>query len=135
MIRSSILYVSVRPTDLDINSHVNNARYIEYLQWGRWNWFAERGFSNEKLRELRAIPIVVNIDISFKKEILYNEVVTVTTVPESISQSEKSFVLRQQINKFDGVLAAEATVTMVAFDPTERKSRVLPDELKAILED
>jgi len=25
----------VRPTEVDVNGHVNNAKYVEYMEWGR----------------------------------------------------------------------------------------------------
>jgi acyl-CoA thioester hydrolase/thioesterase-3 len=28
------LNIIVRPTEIDVNGHVNNAKYLEYLEWG-----------------------------------------------------------------------------------------------------
>ena len=27
--------IVVRPTEVDVNGHVNNAKYVEYMEWGR----------------------------------------------------------------------------------------------------
>ena len=32
-----VLEVVVRCTEIDVNGHVNNARYVEYLEWGNPN--------------------------------------------------------------------------------------------------
>jgi acyl-CoA thioesterase FadM len=30
-----VLETVVRCTEIDVNGHVNNAKYVEYLEWGR----------------------------------------------------------------------------------------------------
>ena len=27
--------IVVRPTEVDVNGHVNNAKYVEHMEWGR----------------------------------------------------------------------------------------------------
>ena len=27
--------IVVRPTEVDVNGHVNNTKYVEYMEWGR----------------------------------------------------------------------------------------------------
>ena len=33
------LEIVVRPTEVDVNGHVNNAKYVEYMEWGREEWY------------------------------------------------------------------------------------------------
>ena len=33
----------VRSTEIDVNGHVNNAKYLEYLEWGREEWYEKAG--------------------------------------------------------------------------------------------
>ena len=37
------LEIVVRPTEIDVNGHVNNAKYVEYLEWGREEWYERNG--------------------------------------------------------------------------------------------
>ena len=62
--------LSVRPGDLDSVGHVNNARALEYLEHGRWDWLRKNGFSrNDKI-----IPVVVRMEVDYGAEIPWTEV-------------------------------------------------------------
>ena len=41
------LEIVVRSTEIDVNGHVNNAKYLEYLEWGREEWYERSGLSYE----------------------------------------------------------------------------------------
>lgn len=45
------LEFDIRPTELDSFGHVNNARYLEFLEWARAEWGRVRGLSYDKFRE------------------------------------------------------------------------------------
>jgi thioesterase III len=34
--------IVVRPTEVDVNGHVNNAKYVEYMEWGARNDMSAR---------------------------------------------------------------------------------------------
>jgi YbgC/YbaW family acyl-CoA thioester hydrolase len=125
--------IVVRPTDIDVKGHVNNAKYVEYLQWSRWDWLDERGLTNDRLIELETTLVVANISIDYRSEARQGERLKVSVSVEKIG--EKSFTVRQAVLKQGGDIASEARVVMVAVNPETRKSRPLPDELRAILED
>lgn len=123
--------VPVRPSDIDIKGHVNNSKYLEYLQQGRWEWLDRHGVSDGSLRESGVILVVARIEIDFRLEISYPCRLTVATRPEKVAKT--SFVFFQKISRDDGMTAAGALVTMVAIDVTTRKPTPLPDRLvKAI---
>lgn len=125
------LSIVVRPTDLDVKGHVNNARYVEYLQWSRWDWMDRYGLTNEKLLELNTVLVVVNININYRHESKYGDTLKTLIVVKKIG--EKSFVL-QQIIKKDDLVIVDAEVIMVAVDLKTRKSRLIPEELKVVLD-
>ena len=126
----SRLAVAVRPTDLDAKGHVNNARHLEYLQWGRWRWLEDHGLSDESLRSSGAVLVAVHVEIDYRAECRYGDTLAVTTT--AAADGEKKVVFRQEIRRPDGTLAAEAKTIMVAIDPGTRKSRALPDALKRL---
>ena len=43
-------HLTVRSTDIDVIGHVNNAKYLEYMEWARFEWIWEQGFTLDELR-------------------------------------------------------------------------------------
>ncbi|WP_429843108.1 acyl-CoA thioesterase [Brevibacillus sp. FIR094] len=123
--------LTVRSTDIDVIGHVNNAKYLEYMEWARFEWIWEQGFTLDELRRRAIMPVVVNININYRKELKMREEVTaITTV---VKVGEKSFVIRQELYNAADVLVADADVTMVMIDANTRQSISLPVELKETL--
>jgi YbgC/YbaW family acyl-CoA thioester hydrolase len=123
------LEIVVRPTEIDVNGHVNNAKYVEYLEWGREEWYERQGLAYERLLALGAVTVTANLSLNFRHECRQGEALVITTRPERLGRS--SFVLRQEIRKSNGELAADGTITLVTIDPATRKSRPVPEELAA----
>ncbi|MFD1957507.1 acyl-CoA thioesterase [Paenibacillus thailandensis] len=124
------LEIVVRPTEIDVNGHVNNAKYLEYLEWGREEWYEAGQLSYDMLKALGVQTVTVNININYRKECRQGERLSITTEPQSVGRS--SFVLMQQIWNEAGELCADAAVTSVAMDSATRKSRPVPDELRRL---
>jgi thioesterase III len=125
------LEIVVRCTEVDINGHVNNAKYVEYLEWGREDWYERNGLAYDRLFELGAVTVMVNLDLNFRRECRQGDSLVITTKPERLGRS--SFAVRQEIRNHEHALAADAVVTMVAIDPATRKSRPVPEELACAL--
>ncbi|TQK53662.1 thioesterase-3 [Brevibacillus sp. AG162] len=124
-------HLTVRSTDIDVIGHVNNAKYLEYMEWARFEWIWEQGFTLDELRRRAIMPVVVNININYRKELKMREEVTaITTV---VKVGEKSFVIRQELYNAADILVADADVTMVMIDANTRQSISLPAELKEAL--
>ena len=118
--------VQVRPADLDTLGHVNNAKYLEYLEIGRTAWYEQVGFGSEAKRRLGLDTVQVNINIDFRQEIRGVEQVLVITRP--VERGRTSFVLGQVIcdPNDESCIYAEARVTSVVFDPANRQKHPLP---------
>jgi YbgC/YbaW family acyl-CoA thioester hydrolase len=119
--------IVVRPTEIDINGHVNNAKYVEYLEWGREDWFEQNGLPYERVLALGAMTVTVNLNANYRRECRQGESLVVATRPVRVGRT--SFVVSQEIRKADGAVAADALVTLVTIDPVSRKSRPVPEEL------
>lgn len=124
----SKLDIIVRSTEIDVNGHVNNAKYLEYLEWGREEWYEQSQLSYETFGTMGIQTVTVNITINYKKECKQGDHLTVTCRPEKIGRS--SYVLKQEIFKKKGELCADALVTSVTMDSTTRKSREAPEALR-----
>jgi YbgC/YbaW family acyl-CoA thioester hydrolase len=119
------LDIVVRSTEIDINGHVNNAKFVEYLEWGREEWYERNGFPHERLLQLGAITVAVNLNLNYRKECRQGEALRVTTRAER--RGRTSFVVSQRIVNASGQTVADAAITIVTIDPITRKSRPLPE--------
>lgn len=124
------LQIVVRPTEIDVNNHVNNAKFVEYLEWGREEWYEAVGLPYERLLELGAITVTVNLNLNYRREARQGERLTIVTQPERLGRT--SFALAQEIRRPGGEVVADATVTLVTIDPSTRTSRPVPDELARV---
>jgi YbgC/YbaW family acyl-CoA thioester hydrolase len=125
------LELVVRSTEIDVNGHVNNAKYLEYLEWGREEWYEQAGLSYDAFGEMGIQTVTVNININYRKECRQGDLLTIRTFPEKMGRS--SYVLKQEIvNRTSGELCADALVTSVTMDAKTRKSREAPQELRKL---
>ncbi|BCJ86795.1 acyl-CoA thioesterase [Effusibacillus dendaii] len=123
----AVLEIIVRSTEIDVNGHVNNAKYLEYLEWGREEWFEQNDLYYDRILAMGAQTVTVNININYRKECKQGDVLIIKTRPQKLGRT--SFVLLQEIFKKNGELAADATVTVVTIDTETRKSRPVPAEI------
>jgi YbgC/YbaW family acyl-CoA thioester hydrolase len=121
-----VLEVVVRCTEIDVNGHVNNAKYVEYLEWGREEWYERNGFAYDHLKGLEAVTVVVNINLNFRQPCQQGDRLRIMTWSQGCGCT--SFVLAQRIDRADGTVAADAVVTLVTVDPKTRRPRPLPAE-------
>ncbi|UJF32930.1 acyl-CoA thioesterase [Paenibacillus hexagrammi] len=122
------LDIIVRSTEIDVNGHVNNAKYLEYLEWGREEWYERAELPYDVFRAMGIQTVTVNININYRKECRQGEKLTVTCRPEQIGKS--SYVLKQTILNEQNEVCADALVTSVTMDSSTRKSREVPAELR-----
>ncbi|MGV3487164.1 MAG: acyl-CoA thioesterase [Tuberibacillus sp.] len=122
------LDIVVRSTEIDVNGHVNNAKYLEYMEWGREEWYEQAGLDYNRFLDMGIQTVTVNININYRKECVQNDQLTIKTCPEKAGRT--SYVLRQEIYNQRGELCADALVTSVTMDANTRKSREIPDELR-----
>ena len=125
------LEIVVRPTEIDVNAHVNNAKVVEYLEWGREDWYDRNGLDYDRLKAMGALTVTVNVNVNYRRECRQGEVLTIATRPERLGRT--SFAFRQEIFKTDGERAVDATVTLVTVDPAMRTPVVVPAELAGAL--
>jgi len=126
-----VLETIVRCTEIDVNGHVNNGKFVEYLEWGREEWYDRLGFAYDRLQQLGAVTVVVNINLNLRQPCHQGDRLRIVTWPER--RGRTSFALGQRIERAHGEVAADAVVTLVTVDPTTRRPRPLPDEFAALL--
>lgn len=124
--------IKVRGYHIDVYQHVNNARYLEFLEEARWEGLE----SSEGFRWMTANNIafiVVNININYRRPAVLGDLLTITS---SIQQlNGKSGVLSQVVTLSpEGEVVADALITFVCIDLRAKKSLALEGELREKLE-
>ncbi len=108
--------IKVRGNHADFYGHVNNARYLEFLEEDRWAHL-ESVIDLTKLAAKGFVFLVVNINVNYRKAVGVGEILLVSTVLDKIGN--KSGVLKQEIAfKESKEIAADALVTFVIMDAT-----------------
>ena len=126
------LEIPVRSTEVDFLGHVNNAKYLEYMEWGREDWYRKTGYTFEKLAGMGIGTVTVNITIDYHNECGLGDVVIVKTRPVKTGRS--SYVFQQEIlKKGAAIKLSDARVTTVAIDMKQRKSLPIPEFLMEYL--
>ncbi|MEL0637736.1 MULTISPECIES: acyl-CoA thioesterase [Marinomonas] len=124
--------IKVRGYHLDIFQHVNNARYLEFLEEGRWAFFDDFGVGSDMMEQGIAW-VVVNININFKKEASFGDVLEVQTAFSALGN--RSISMQQNIiNDKTQELVAEAQVTYVCFSQKLKAAIPLPEEYRIKVE-
>ncbi|MBZ4686774.1 MAG: thioesterase [Clostridia bacterium] len=128
----SAITIEVRCTHLDVMGHVNNAKYLEYLEWGREDWYEKVGVDFNSLIRRGLGTVVVNININYRKEATQGDILTVRTKP--LKRGNKSYVLYHEITNEDGEVVVDATVTNVVIDTKDKRSVQLIKEIARYFE-
>ncbi|MGD9367510.1 MAG: acyl-CoA thioesterase [Desulfobacteraceae bacterium] len=124
--------IKIRGYHLDLFGHVNNARYLEFLEEARWAAF-EKTVDLEALARQGHAFTVVKININYRRPALMNDRLVVET---HISKwSRRSAVVRQEVkNKVTGEIVVDADVTFVMFDTRKKKTARLEGPLLEMLQ-
>lgn len=115
-------YHRVRSYELDSFGHVNNAVFLNYLEFARIEYLLQRGLSFDSFREWGAFPYVVNAEIQYKTPAKVHDRLEIRGIVSNWKKS--SFVLSYSIyNQDSEVLVATATMTFAFVDG---KGKLIP---------
>jgi acyl-CoA thioester hydrolase len=113
--------LKVRTYELDHNGHVNNANYLNYLEFARFEFLRSAGFDYEAMLREGFGVFVVRIEIDYKKPAMLDDELVIKTWP--IKKRAASGTLFQRILRGEDLIA-EARVTWAFVD-----SRGIPCKL------
>lgn len=118
---------TVRGFHLDGFQHVNNARYLEFLEEARWAMFDNR-LDLEALAGDGYAFTVVNININYRSPALIHDRLIIES---HVSKwGSRSAVIRQEITHKDtGRRVADADVTFVMVDIHKQKTAAMTGPL------
>ncbi len=121
MSRTFRMPIPLRWSDLDAFNHVNNARYLTFLEQARIEWFETIG---EPWVTDESAPVVASATLNFKRPIEYPASVFVELFTEKLGNS--SVVIGHRIVADDGTLHCDGSVVAVWVDRRSGKPTPLP---------
>ena len=123
--------IKVRGYHIDVFGHVNNARYLEFLEEARWAAFEAKADLLTLATQGLAFN-VVNININYRRPAVINETLLIETHIKHLGR--RSGVIRQAVKlKGADTLIADADVTFVIFDQHQQRSAVFEGKLLTLL--
>ena len=123
----SKIALRVQESEIDELGHVNNARFLEYFEHGRMDWYNRCDPALNDLSDHSLGTVVVNIDINYRREGFSGAQLSVVTRPHT--RGRTSYVLHQEIYDHEGRCVSDAKVTSVVMDMSTRKTASLPELL------
>ncbi len=126
------LEIEVRSTELDALGHVNNAKFLEYFEWSRFEWVREHGIGLDFFGRSRLSTVLVNFNVNYRREARLGDRLRVRSWLAGMGSS--SFRVAQDILNADGGVVADAVITSVMFDTHTRAAVPIPDDLRRVLE-
>jgi thioesterase-3 len=122
--------ITVRGYHLDGYNHVNNARYLEFLEEARWQYF-----DNIHPNEINNLPwafVIVNININYRFPATAGNELIIFTEIDAIG--EKSMTFSQIIKLEDDKIVCDAKVTFVILDKVTFKPLKIEGGLLTMLQ-
>lgn len=102
----------VRTYECDSYGHVNNATYLNYLEYARMETLEQKGFTLEKLKELGFLVFIRRIEIDYKFPASMGEKLIVRTHIHDYRKSSGTFA-QEIFREVDNKPIAAAKVTWV----------------------
>jgi thioesterase-3 len=125
------IQIKVRGYHLDMYQHVNNARYLEFLEEARWDFIESKINLNEWMNKGLGF-VVVNININYRRSAFLDQNLNIQTRISKLNV--KSATIEQKIYLEDtDTLIADAEVTFVIVDRKSGKPVSLDGELLELM--
>lgn len=112
--------IRVRGYHLDVFQHVNNARYLEFLEEARWQYFEETGLTPLFFDHGYGMA-VTNINIHYRRSAGFNDDLIISSWFSQVypRKAEVTQVIRHKVSQ---QIVVQAVVTFVAFDQHSKKA-------------
>lgn len=120
--------IKVRGYHLDVYQHVNNARYLEFLEEARWQWLEEADAFNWLMAQKLAF-VVVNININYRRPAVLGDCLVIESDVSQLS-SRSGIIAQRVLLAEDRTVVADALLTFVCIDLRTQKAVPLEGELR-----
>lgn len=107
------LNIQVRDYELDAEGIVNNAVYLNYMEYTRHEYCKQAGLSFGEMRSRDIVPVVSSMEISYKSPLKSDDEVVSCL---NISRKGPLFVFEQDIYRTDGTPVTKAKVRIACIE-------------------
>lgn len=120
--------MAIRPDDIDMNNHVHNSKYLDYVLAGRYDQmrkdykvtmedFLKRGFT----------WVVSKATINYKRALVLTDKIVVRTQVDSFNRSQ-SIVNFEIVKKETGKIAADGQFVYTMIDINSGRPAKIPED-------
>mgnify|MGYP003651018430 FL=1 len=127
----SRVQLRVRGYHLDGYGHVNNARYLEFMEEGRWDYFDQHPAMIKELHQAGRAFVVVNLNINYLAAARHGDDLEIMT--GIVNVGERSGLCHHRIVRKDGTVIAQADLTFVLLDMRANKAAAIEGEVRDAL--
>jgi len=127
--RISRIALRVRGYHLDGYGHVNNARYLEFLEEGRWAYFDDRPDLAAFLQGGDVAFVAVNLNIDYRRAAVAGEDLEVLTRLAELG-SRRARMHQEICRVRDGKIVASADITFVLLDVAMNRATEISGEIR-----
>ncbi|RME87472.1 MAG: acyl-CoA thioesterase [Planctomycetota bacterium] len=117
----------VRSYECDFYGHVNNAIYLHYLEWGRFEFLEQRGISLEQLKKQGYVIVIANLEIRYLRSARTGDDLAIETILEELHRCSGVFLQNIYLTN-DGTPIARAKVRF-CFTDFEGKPVSIPSSI------
>jgi acyl-CoA thioester hydrolase len=121
--------IHVRWRDMDAYGHVNNAKYVSYLEEARVRWL--HGVTSGARMGSGISPVVANTHVNYRRPIVWPNDIVVELFVERLGTSSVTIGHRIVADNDDTVLYSDGHVVVVWVDMDTGKSAPLPESVRA----
>jgi acyl-CoA thioester hydrolase len=133
--KSFSLPIQVRWSDIDQNRHLRHSAYYDYGATVRIACFSQHGLTNSKFEQLHIGPILFREEAIFKREIKFEDTITIDVVLTKATQDFARWSVRHHLYKEDKVLAAILNLDGGWIDISKRKLAVPDEFIRSVFDD
>ncbi|MCW4454884.1 acyl-CoA thioesterase [Flavobacterium sp. MXW15] len=119
--------ISVRWRDMDSMGHVNNAKYVSYLEEARVRWML--GVEGVSMSD-RIAPVVAATNVNYRLPIVWPNDIVVELFVERLGSSSVTIGHRIVDQKDESRLYSDGNVVVVWIDTQTGKSAPLPEAIR-----
>jgi len=129
------LPIQVRWSDIDQNRHLRHSAYYDYGATARITCFSDHGLTNQKFEELRIGPILFREEALFKREIKFEDKVTVDLALTKATPDFSRWSITHHIYKEDRTIAAILNMDGAWIDMAKRKLAIPNEFIQKVFDD
>lgn len=130
---TSTTQIRVRYGETDQMGYLYYGYYALYYEVGRAEAIRQLGYTYKQLEEMGVMMPVVELRSQYFRPALYDDLITVNTVVKELPAGSK-IEFHSELYNEQGQLLNKGVVSLVFYDPVQKKKMNMPDELYSRLE-